>query len=225
MEDMMKRTILAICLVYSLTGLMFFFPIKNWGQSKQNDLKDKLIELHLQNVTLLYALSTLSVDYQIPIGFEKSLSDKDEQKINLEIVDGKLQDVLDSIIKQEPQYKWEINDGVVNFIPVNNRDVFLERLLDTHINKFAPKIGNEYFRLKEAIADLPEIKTLLETNNIILYKSEMFSKGLLRNIDVDINIQNTNVKGVLNNLVKETPAKFWKIERTGEKREYLLVSF
>src|SRR5438128_1422627 len=46
-----------------------------------------------------------------------------------------LQDVLDGIAKTDPQYRWDIEDGVVNVLPAGDEPV----LLKTHISTFIVK--------------------------------------------------------------------------------------
>lgn len=221
----MNKKNFTLILLKFFVGILILIPVNNFGQTTNEKIEDKKVDLQLTNATLMYFLSTLSVDYEIPIGFEQSLVDNNEFKINLNIVNGTLKDVLNLVSNQVPNYRWKINDGVINFVPVENRDIFLEKLLDTHISKFAPEKGIKVYQLKKTIYDLPEIKFILESNNIEFVKSEIFSKGLLNPVDADICIENTNFRGVLNNLVKKGNSKFWKIERLSADKEYLKISF
>ena len=53
-----------------------------------------------------------------------------ENLISVDFKDAKLSEVLDCIVKQMANYKWEINDQVVNITPVNGRDLRLKELLE-----------------------------------------------------------------------------------------------
>lgn len=50
-----------------------------------------------------------------------------------------MREILDSIIKQESDYKWEIRDGVVNIYPARAKDEILRTFLDTKIKNFSSK--------------------------------------------------------------------------------------
>jgi len=75
------------------------------------------------NINLL--LSRLSAQTKIPIGLEVSPYDdlSIPRNIRLKIKHGTVGDALESIVKQNPLYTWQIRDEVVNVFPTeSNRD-------------------------------------------------------------------------------------------------------
>lgn len=167
------------------------------GQTKRDELLDQPVELHLTNATLLYTLSVLSIDVRVPIGFEPSLTHKDRYNLNIDAKHLKLRDVLDMIVRQEPAYRWEARDGVINFVPTQSRDAFVERLLNTRIHRFAPAKGLGKFGIRDAILDLMEIQSLLKANGITAPHVAYVYRPGPPGSEEDLSISETDVRGVL----------------------------
>src|SRR5215211_448527 len=85
---------------------------------------DDPVELHVRQATLMFVLDKLSVERNIPVGIEFSSTEKNEPKLEINVKNAPLVDVLNLIIQQEPTYIWELRNGVINFIPVKDRDPF-----------------------------------------------------------------------------------------------------
>lgn len=96
---------------------------------------DTRVDLHVQNGTIMFTLNQLG-EKGIPIGIEFSTIEKNEPRLNIDVEKATLLEVLNLIVQQEPTYVWELRDGVINFTPVQNRDVFFEKLLNAPIRSF-----------------------------------------------------------------------------------------
>jgi len=208
-----------VCLLLSLP-----VPANPWlQQNSEPPLLGRKIELHLQNVTLMYVLSTLAIDHRVPIGIEYSAADKNEPKLTLKTEGDSLKDILDSIVKQEPLYRWEVIDGVINFVPVLDRDPFFETLLNTHVVHYDPGKWTIKFQLRDAIENTSEVKELLKSKNFELarYRDYAYSPSIYTQKDVDLSMSNTTVRGILNRIVKISEHKQWSIGwRRGEKNVF-----
>lgn len=186
---------------------------------------DQIINIQLVDATLLQALSKLAVDYRVPIGFEQAIDSRDSPNQHIYIKSGTLKSVLDSLVTQEPRYRWELRDGVINITPVVGRDQFLARLLETKVAQFELRKGTtDKFKIRDAVLALPEVQKLLQANSVIgkpydyPYRRSIYSKD-----DVDLTITHSDVRGVLNNIARRSEHKIWSLERVGEKRELLLT--
>ena len=155
----MTRRKLAIvilnCIIILLAGVFCAL-----GQETASELKDKKITIHKENASLSEIFSELIVKYDVAIGFEGSTLDNDHTDYlfktavpyklkEVVFVDGeipiekywftinadheRLEDVLNEIIPQLKNYKWEINDDVVNIIPIKGRDKRYQALLELNI--------------------------------------------------------------------------------------------
>lgn len=87
--------------------------------------------------------------------------------ITLDFKDARLEEVLDSIVKQMENYGWEINNDVVNIFPIRGRDLRLKKLLDSKVNDFVVGAGEKVESIQtELMLFLPEFNAFLEENNL-----------------------------------------------------------
>lgn len=186
---------------------------------------DRVINIDLSDATLLLALDTLAVDYRVPIGFEQAMDSRDNLNRHIRLQRGTLKTVLDSLVAQEPRYKWELRDGAINITPVAGREHFLARFLDTRISQFEPPRGTtDKFKLRDAVLALPEVRAFLEANGVIVKPYDYsYRRSIYSDDDVDLTMANTDVRGILNNIARRTEHKIWSLERVGEKKELLLT--
>ena len=228
--------------LFNITVINSLLPlqISVFGQSLETDLINQKVEINLSKATLVEVLSTLAVEYRVAIGLEEATDSR--QKINkrmyvedgkikwkdgtINIKSGTLKEVLDSLVEQEPQYTWEVRDNVINVFPVQLRDEFLKKLLETKIEKFSPQKSMNKFEIRDMIVELPEVKALLKAEKVkALNRYYSTRRSIYADDEIDLSISNTDVRGVLNKIARDSEHKIWFIERIGEKREDLLVSF
>jgi hypothetical protein len=79
--------------------------------------------------------------------------------ITLYIEDGSVEEVFDEIVRQMENYKWEINDGVVNIFPVKGRDKRFEELMGTGVKRFTFEKGKKVDDITTNIMLLPEFRS------------------------------------------------------------------
>lgn len=186
---------------------------------------DQLINIDLADATLLLALSKLAVDYRVPIGFEQAVDSRDNLNRHIRLQSGTLKTVLDSLVAQEPRYRWELRDGVINITPIVGRDQFLAQFLDTKLAQFDPPLKTtDKFKLRDAVLALPEVRKLLEGNGVTVKPYDYpYRRSIYSEDDVNLTMTNTNVRGILNNIARRTEHKIWSLERVGEKAQLLLT--
>lgn len=236
---MIKKTKKYLVLSGSIAVVILSLQINSFCQSSDKILTQR-IHLNLPETTMLYVLNKLAYQYQVPIGLERASDYRQKlkekmyfengevrwKKDTLAIVPGTLEEVLNSLIKQEPEYKWELQNGVINFLPVKSRDKFLENLLGTKVGIFSPQKGLSKFEVRDSIIELSEVKKILESENVFLLKRDYpNSNYLYDDKEISISITNASVKDVLNKIVKNNPFKIWVIERIGDDKESLIVTF
>ena len=194
-------------------------------RNSEDDLLIRKIDLHMKGATLMHALSTLAVIHRVPIGIEYSLADQNEPKLFLESEHDSLKQVLDSIIKQEPLYRWEVSDGVINFVPIRDRDPFFETLVNTSVSKYDPGKWTIKFQLRDAIGNTPEVKRLLESNKKTLAKYEdyLYYPSIYTKKDVDVSASNTTVREILNQIVRISEHKSWSIGWSDKDKKVLSI--
>lgn len=209
----MKNRILLISFVTFASMLFTSSPSYVAPTADVHDLLSKRISLEAKDATVLYLLGKLAIQHRIPIGFEQSSLHTDKPNINIDLVNGTVRDVLDSIVSQAPIYTWETNDDVINVMPKQGRDELLEKLLSTHVKHFAPK-STDKFQIRDAVLDLAEVRTLLANQRVQIDRFNYpVARSIFANDEVDLSISDTDVRRVLNKVIKESEHKLWILER------------
>jgi hypothetical protein len=202
----------------------------SFGQEKVTDLKDKLITLNVENRTLDVVFCILIQKYDVPIGFESSTLDNDHRdylfrtnpmipsqvnaiingpdfdlrhQFTVKAKDARLEDVLDQIVGQMKNYKWEINDDIVNIIPIKGRDERYKKLLELKIGNFTFKKNQPIYYLRGSIFDLPEIKTFLAENKMYFSKGyPAKEQNFIPGMPDEINFSNLSFRDLFNKITK-----------------------
>ena len=195
------------------------------GQSPSEDLTTQSLTLKIENETLITCLAKLAVEHRVPIGFEVAFNHDDKARLSLDVKNESLKKILDLICQQESAYRWEVRDGVINFVPARSTDQFLSKLLDTHVSRFAPEKGLNKFELRNVVADLPEVKIFLYVNDLTVSSLEYPTyPSVYSNGDLDLSISNTNMRGVLNKIIRDSEHKLWIMKRDVEKTRTVQIS-
>lgn len=166
------------------------------------------------------------MDYSVPIGFELALGHKAQYHLNIDLENSPLEDVLNEIVGQETGYKWELRDGVINIIPITLRDHFVEKLLSTEIRRFdqPKKLGK--FQIRDAIVGLPEVVALFKANGITAsHYGYAYTPSLQANEGIDLSVSGTDLRGLLNKVIRETEHTMWMVSRSGKNLSSLDLSF
>ena len=219
----MRPSLICATLATVMIGLLGLVETPTNGQTSTVNLLQRRITIHVKQNTFLYALSTLNVDYRIPIGFEVALDHKPQYHLNIDLENATLENVLNEIVGQETGYRWELRDEVINVVPITSRDDCVERLLNTPIHRFdqPKKLGK--FQVRDAIVELPEVVSLLKANGI---KASHYGYAYsYTNQKVDLSISDTDVRGILNKVIRETEHNMWMISRSGKNLSSLDLSF
>jgi hypothetical protein len=210
---------LKYCFFYSII-LALFLSVPSLCQEKEVELKDKRVSVRIEKQHLALVFRYLMENYDVPIGFEESVLDRDHQdyrfepnspaigtkrmassdgkvKIDIEaekvfeakkyfisvnVENQRLKDVLNTIVSQMENYKWEINDGVVNIFPVKGRDERFEKLLRLNIGNFTFEKGKSIKAITTNIKKLPEFQKFLAEN-------KLYFTGIRSGVDFQINAQ------------------------------------
>jgi hypothetical protein len=186
---------------------------------------DKPIDLHLQNATLTLVLGMLSVEKNIPIGIEFSANEKNEPKLDIDVKNASLVEVLNLIVKQEPAYVWEFRDGVINLTPVQDRDPFFEKLLNTSIRSFVSPKGNNKFAIREALLNLPEIKEVILANGVEAETLGYPHKSSVYANNADLSDKGTNFRSLLNKIIRESEHNSWALQWGDKKQKVFELGF
>jgi len=192
-------------------------------QSGSGELLNQTLEMHIQNGTFLQALSTLAVDKRIPIGLVPCQPFQDEYNFNIDVSGASLKDILDQIVQQRSDYRWEARSGVINILPVKSKDELVDRFLDTRIRQFAPRKGLDQFGIRDAIINLPEVQTFLKLNKVTANRDGYFYRPDRHPSQLDLSSEEVDVRQALNKVIRDSNYKMWIVSRSGAKLEYLHI--
>src|SRR5215213_994337 len=163
----MKRISILVLALILVTTAASAGGVRHGSLDSTTASLDRVIEIDRSDATFLLGLSILAVTHRIPIGFELSINAEDNINRQIHLKSGTLKSILDSLVAQEPRYKWELRDGVINITPVVNRDPFLAEFLKTQVARYVPSASiTDKFKLRDAVLELPEVRQFLKANAI-----------------------------------------------------------
>lgn len=99
----------------------------NQSDSAAEVLNRKVIGSETEFLTTTNALSRALSNTKVPGGIVRVFDCSEEPvKQRWEPKEASLRNILDTIILSDPQYRWEIDDGVINVLPAAGESAFLE---------------------------------------------------------------------------------------------------
>lgn len=219
----MTRLVTLVCC--SIVMLTVCFPSP--GRTSEPAITNRTIEeLKLTNVSTLEALRTLAFYHQVPVGIELPINDQNSEiKLSINIRQTRLKDVLDLIVQQDTRYRWEVNDEVINFVPVHSRNRLLEKLLNTNVRSFSPRKGAYKNELKDAMTNSPEVQSLLKENKVLPLNMSVTVHRARLPQELDLRMSNTSVRRILNMIARESNFKLWIVDQISDKGDVLFIEF
>jgi hypothetical protein len=207
--------------IFFLAAFLHFCATACVGQQLDDDLLKRRVTLHVKDGTLLEALDRLANQEAIPIGWEVSQNDVVKHDLNFDFEKTPLKDVLDHVALADPSYRWNLEGGVINFYPTFNRDDSLQDLLSVRIKEFNMPKGLSVYAVRDAILDLPEVNSFLLSNGFKASHGGNCCGGTPSTLNFEFQIANTELRTLLNKLIREGHLRFWILSRTGESRKLI----
>jgi hypothetical protein len=158
------------------------------------------------------------------MGFERSDLDDATKTLDIDVSQKSVFDVLNLIVEKAPIYKREIRNGVVNIVPVQGRSALLQRFLTIEVQRFDGKGDMLKFALRNRIQDLPQVKTFLTENKLQTdrLRDYVYHRSIYAN-DADLGISQTDIQGVLNNIVAKSEYNLWIVSVDANGSFYLIL--
>lgn len=122
--------------------------------------------------------------------------------ITLNVENEGIEEVFDQIVGQMENYKWEINDDVVNIYPVRGRDKRYEELLKLNIQHFQMEKGEQLKEIRRNLLGLSELIKFLGKNEIYTNGSRGDMENLRVPLTVELKFSNLNLRDLLNKISK-----------------------
>jgi hypothetical protein len=206
----------------SVTFLLFSLHSASLALANQNEsleLLDKKVTLVLNHFDEELVLRTLAMRAKVAIGFEaicKNTGTKEARTININVKKGTVRDVLDAFIKENPRYRWELVNGIINVLPRESQDSILEIMV--HNFNLSNMNVDE---LSLAIADLPEISAKLNKMKVSPAKVLVDTGEPKETPRFSITLQDLTLREILNELLRKGHSNYWAVERYGTNNEYI----
>jgi len=160
----------------------------------------------------------------IPIGFEAREHWNVDTDPKVILHNGTVEEILDSIVKQDVFYNWEETDGVINIYPVMDRYKKGAAFLAKRIGPFSVSAGDDRASTVDKMSNLfdgekgneIEFHSFIGRGNIL---------GLPNEFKEQLDFPASDVKTILNKLTKAQPyTPLWTVTPS-ENRKALLVVF
>jgi hypothetical protein len=197
--------------LFSVLVILVVMTMFGYGQSQGNPLLEKHVEIKLNNGSILEAVYALSRS-EVEIGFEARADLDVDSDPRISLNDGKVKDILNSLISQDPSYKWEVNDGVINIFPITGRNELITSFLKTLVGPIHILPGEKRISISTQINNSLELQTLQEKSvKVLIFQSTVL--GIEDTVSKELNIPRADARTVLNNLIKsEIGSKLWIIK-------------
>lgn len=166
--------------------------------------------------TMSTAVDAIATQYKVRVGLELAMSDADRLPISLDLSRPKVAALLDSLVRQKPDYTWQVEDGVYNIYPKFVKDSVLNLRIRTF--SVTNATGQE---LSTAIGALPEVKKWMLKNGVQRRELETGSRWRESDPRVTLTLKDVTLRTILNLALKERRAKEWIVVRYGDKQQYI----
>jgi hypothetical protein len=134
---------------------------------------------------------------------------------------GTLRETMDTIVKTNPEYRWQIDEGVINLLPTHDEPA----LLNLRISKLRVKDARSLNSILGNLLELPEVKDLvakLQLSPGVKFIVGPVSMNPERDPKYTVECENVTVREALNAIVRAHGRAAWeyKEQRCGGKTEY-----
>jgi hypothetical protein len=148
--------------------------------------------------TLRGALEGVAAKYQIQVGLEYAINDKDLQPITLDLSAKSVDTVLTQLINQKTDYAWSFADSVYDVYPKSNSD----SILDVKIHEFmTEKLSSK--NAADLVGQIPEIKEWLITRSVSRREFQIGPSAPSSEKLASVSLNNVSFRTLLNALIRQ----------------------
>jgi hypothetical protein len=201
------------------------------ARSEEGALSDKLVTIECNQQPLHVALDRLMNVYDVPIGFVQSPKDYDHSDyrfgteiryvrsheearkdnggvpyvtghfISVNYRNARLETVLDDIVGQMQNYKWDIENDVVVIMPSDDLDPRIEELLGTKVASFQLPADAPIYDVRQTLVTLPDSLAWLNKNQL-LFDPGTWVAFTRRKLPNEMNFSDLTFRELLNTITK-----------------------
>ena len=191
------------------------------GQELSSSLASRQLEdVRIRGYGVAGLLADLSLWYDVPIGMEVAMNSNGVDRLRLDFKKATLEEVLNRVVAEHPEYEWEVRDGVVHVFPKEGRqDPIVKQILGIEIGRFSIKEKTVTWDVEKTLLTSPELAPVMDGYGLTT-PGWAFSGFYFPNVGSNFNLDVSNqpVRSILNRIVKESKtAKFWSISRNSQE--------
>jgi hypothetical protein len=182
--------------------------------------------VHIRHVTIQDLLNDSLAWLTIPVGMALPPNDAGRTRLDFNPSSLFVRDVLDSIVRSDQRYEWNLEGGVINLLPKSDSP----QLLDVRVAEFkkSANVGN----LFRALENTPEVRQRavelgfsVETPKPISDDPNGFIIGPVDSSRFDINCRNCSVREVLNEIARQSGRSWMYRENNNEGKKTYRFSY
>jgi len=220
----MSRSHFAICI--SLLFLFFVFTETVQARST-SQVENKLVKVfEVRSADIHLALMNLAQQEHVRIGLElmpEEISRKPKLYFDLRMQNCRVIDILTEIVKNDPQYRWQVDDDVISVFPIIR--------VASVLNVVVPQISLENINRSQVGAKVANIEIVKQSAAALgVYQrtitSVPYSAGLKT---FTISMKEATVREIFNETLRLAEAFYWVVQiygsRDGGHDKYFMVQF
>ncbi len=192
------------------------------ANTKSQTILDQRVSFVMENFDEEVILRRFADRFKIPIGFEVIPGEKSNQRyrsISIRVENGTVRDVLDAFINADPRYRWdEMPDGIINISPKEP----VEGILDVRVSSiYFSEVNLEKFGF--ALLEVTEVKARLEGIGVKPGRTRLTTGARKEPSQLSIHLTDVTVREILNELLRRQHTSYWRVERYGDRNEYIQI--
>jgi hypothetical protein len=155
----------------------------------------------------------------IRYGFEAVGKDRDRAVVTLDLSDPSVGHILDDLVKQRPEYAWNLSAGVFKIVP---RDP-AAAVADVKIRSFNVQNANKS-TCSDVLSRAPELRRWLTEHKAVRRELEAGGESDSGG-RVTLDLQSVNISSVLDVLIRALGDSHWTIVHYGDKMQFVGIYF
>lgn len=205
-----------------LMALVLSGSVNVLSQTPSVDPLDQQVKsFELTDSSLSMALQRVAMKYHLSVAFEALPSNTHTPVFNLNVQDGTVQVLLDSIILNNPGHKWTESNQTIEVYPTSGKAPLMRKILTN-------------FKVDQANADeavdvlfnSPEVQSELRNAHLIRSEIRSFPRDeKLYKTRFSLDLSQATVWEILNAIRSASNSNFWSFIIYGDQNQYCSVTF
>lgn len=210
-------------MVFSLINIILFLALAGGvnAQTQSPSILQQHVKINIR-ASIWEAVHKLA-DNGIPMGFEAREHWDVDNDPQVTLSSGTVEEILDSIVKQDASYKWEEVDGVIKIYPVMDRFEKSASFLAVRVGPFTVNAGEDRASMVEKLSNL----FVAGKANGVEFHSRIgrgSSHGLPDKFKEQFSIDASDVRTTLNKLAKpQAYAPIWTVTPSKDRKTITVV--